>query len=103
VEVTASAHAMVVDIRPQPSASAGDARQRRLSANTHHPTAPPLRCGAATLHKRWCIEMGFRKERQWPGVRPATGADRRIVATRTRGVKEKRDRDRLLIVARMVA
>jgi hypothetical protein len=58
---------------------------------------------AATLHKRLCIEVGFRKERQWPGGRPATGADRRIVATRTRGVKEKRDRDRLLIVARMVA
>ena len=47
--------------------------------------------------------VGFRKERQWPGGRPATGADRRIVATRTRGVMEKRDRDRLLIVARMVA
>ena len=65
--------------------------------------APPLIRPSATLHKRLCIEVGFRKERQWPGGRPATGADRRIVATRTRGVKEKRDRDRLLIVARMVA
>ena len=49
------------------------------------------------------MTVGFRKERQWPGGRPATGADRRIVATRTRGVQEKQDRDRLLIVARMVA
>jgi hypothetical protein len=45
----------------------------------------------------------FRKERQEPGGRPALGADRRIAATRTRGVMEKQDRDRLLIVARMVA
>jgi transposase len=45
----------------------------------------------------------FRKERQGPGGRPALGADRRIVGTRTHGVAEKQDRDRLLIVARMVA
>ena len=46
---------------------------------------------------------GVRKERQEPGGRPAPGADRRIAATRTCGVLEKQDRDRLLIVARMVA
>jgi hypothetical protein len=45
----------------------------------------------------------FRKECQEPGGRPAPGADRRIAATRTCGVLEKQDRDRLLIVARMVA
>src|SRR4051794_29239735 len=52
VQVTASAPAMVVDIRPETSASAGDACQRRHSANTSHPTAPTLRYGAATFsHK----------------------------------------------------
>jgi transposase len=45
----------------------------------------------------------FRKERREPGGHPALGADRRIAATRTRGVMEKQDRDRLFIVARMVA
>ena len=94
---------MVVHTPPQTSAKVRDTRHHWRLANTPHPTAPPLRCGAATLHKRLCMVLGFRKERQWPGGRPATGADRRIVATRTRGVKEKRDRDRLLIVARMVA
>jgi hypothetical protein len=45
----------------------------------------------------------FRKERDEPGGRTDHRADRRIAGTRTHGVMEKQDRDRLLIVARMVA
>ena len=52
MQVSRFASRRFIHILPQTSAKVCDARQHSRSANTPHPTAPPLRCGSATFsHK----------------------------------------------------